>query len=123
MTCYDARTGDLWAGAIAFGGNGGMYSARLNAGSSTFQPTVMAEISGGADKGWMAAGAAPNNPNATRVYMGYNEGLLVSADRGDTWTGPIFLPEFGLGWCPRVGPNGEFYICLLYTSPSPRDRG
>ena len=26
---------------------------------------------------------------------------------------------------PEVGPSGvyQYYICLLYTSPSPRDRG
>ncbi len=110
MTCSDSRTGNIWAGAIAFGGNGGVYVARKNAGDANFQPTVMAEVTGGADKGWMAAGVDPFNSQATRMYIGYNQGLLVSTNNGDTWTGPIAFPEFGLGWQPRIGPNGELYL-------------
>ncbi len=110
MTCFDNRTGDLWAGAISFGSNGGVYVARLNAGDTQFQPSVMAEISGGADKGWMAAGPDPLNSQMTRLYIGYNQGLLVSTDNGDTWSGPTQFPASGLGWLPRVGPNGEVYI-------------
>ena len=115
MTAFDNRTGTLWVGAISFGGNGGVYTARLDPGESTFAPTVMAEVSGGADKGWMAAGPDPDNPSQTLVYITYNEGLLISADMGDTWTGPVSLGA-GLGQLPRIGPNGELYICYWDTS-------
>jgi hypothetical protein len=109
MTCFDPRTGALWAGAISFSGNGGIYVARKDAGSSTFEPSVMARVSGGADKGWMAAGPLPGDPDSTRVYIAYNEGLLWSDDLGDTWSGPRPL-QTGLGFLPRIGPNGELYI-------------
>ena len=110
MTAYDQRTGNMWAGAISFGTGGGVFVARKNAGDSNFQPAVMAEITGGADKGWMAAGPDPSDFDSTRIYIGYNQGLLTSADEGETWDGPIGFPEFGLGWLPRVGPNGELYL-------------
>lgn len=109
MACYDDRTGTLWAGAIAFGGNGGVYVARKDPGNATFNPSVMARVSGGADKCWMAAGADPSNPNATRVYIAYNEGVLRSADMGSTWSAPVNLGS-GLGFLPRVGPSGEVYV-------------
>ncbi len=110
MTCTDHRTGNLWAGAISFGDNGGVYVARKNAGETVFQPSVMAAITGDADKGWMAAGLDPFDAAATRLYLGYNQGLLFSTDQGNSWTGPIPFPEFGLGWLPRVGPVGELYL-------------
>lgn len=110
MTAFDERTGNMWVGAISFGGNGGVFVARKNAGDSNFQPTVMAEVSGGADKCWMAAGPDPSDLQSTRIYIGYNEGLLTSTDDGDTWTGPVGFPEFGLGWLPKIGPNGELYL-------------
>ena len=110
MTAYDNRTGNLWAGAIAFGGNGGIYVARKGPQDATFGPATMAVITGGADKGWMAAGPAPNDAEQTRLYVGYNQGLLISTDEGDSYNGPLGFPEFGLGWLPRVGPNGELYL-------------
>ena len=110
MTAYDNRTGNMWAGAISFGGNGGVFVARKNAGDTDFQPAVMAEITGGADKCWMEAGPDPGNAEQTNIYIGYNQGLLTSTDEGDSWTGPTGFPEFGLGWLPRVGPNGELYL-------------
>lgn len=109
MTAYDNRTGTLWAGGISFDYNGGMFVARKDPGQATFEPTVMAEVSGYADKGWMAAGVAPLNPNTTRLYMAYNEGLLTSTDMGDSWDGPLYLAS-GIGFLPRVGPTGMLYI-------------
>ncbi|MEW6252738.1 MAG: hypothetical protein AB1716_19045 [Planctomycetota bacterium] len=109
MTCYDQRTGTLWVGAISFAGNGGVYVARKNSGSATFQPSVMARATSGADKCWMAAGPLPGNPNSTRVYIGYNQGMLRSDDLGNTWAGPVSMGS-GLGFLPRVGPNGEVYV-------------
>ncbi len=109
MTAIDPRTGALWVGAISFDSNGGVYTARKDYGSSSFKPTVMAEVTGGADKCWMAAGPVPGNPNTTRVYIAYNEGLLISTDMGDSWSGPDYL-DTGLGFLPRIGPNGELYI-------------
>jgi hypothetical protein len=109
MTVYDNRTGTLWAGGIAFGSNGGVFAARKDPGETEFEPPVMTHVSGWADKGWMAAGVAPGDPNATRVYVAFNEGIQVSADMGDTWTSPQYL-DYGLGFLPRVGPNGEVYV-------------
>jgi len=111
MTCYDHRTGTLWAGGISFsaGNKSGVFVARKNPGATTFQPSVMAKTSSWPDKGWMAAGIAPGNPNQTYVYCTYNEGCLRSTDMGTTWTGPVSL-GYGLGYLPRVGPNGELYV-------------
>jgi len=109
MTAFDNRTGALWVGAISFASNGGVFVARKNAGESTFQPVVMAEVTGSADKCWMAAGRDHTGPDSTRVYIAYNQGLLISTDMGDTWNGPTYL-DTGLGFLPRIGPNGELYI-------------
>lgn len=109
MTCYDNRTGTLWVGAISFASNGGMYVARKIQGSTSFEPSVMARATGYADKGWMGAGSAPGDPDSTRVYIAYNEGLLRSTDMGNTWSAPVSLGT-GLGFLPRVGPNGEVYV-------------
>lgn len=109
MACHDPRTGTLWAGAMAFGSNGGIYVARKNPGSNTFQPSVMARINGSVDKGWMAAGIRPGMPNTTRVYITFNQGSIRSDDLGATWTAPTSLGS-GIGFLPRVGPNGELYV-------------
>jgi len=109
MTAADPRTGTLWVGAISFDPNGGVFVARKDPGSASFNPVVMAAVTGTADKGWMAAGPDPLDPDLTRLYIAYNQGLLISTDMGDTWTGPTPLTA-GLGFLPRVGPNGELYI-------------
>jgi Tfp pilus assembly protein PilF len=109
MTAYDNRTGTLWVGGISFAGNGGMYLARWGADDLGFQPSVMARATGGADKGWMAAGPQVINPNGTSLYMAYNQGLIGSNDMGDTWTSPASLGS-GLGFLPRVGANGQVYV-------------
>jgi hypothetical protein len=110
MTCADPRTGAIWAGGISFAGNGGIFCARKDQGASVFNPVVMANVGGGLDKGWMAAGPGHVNPSdTTRVYMAYNFGLQWSADMGDTWSAVVGL-DSGLGFLPRVGPNGEVYV-------------
>jgi hypothetical protein len=109
MTAFDDRTGTLWIGAISFASNGGLYVARLNPGSTTFQPSRMVRVESGADKCWMAAGPRPGLPNTTRVYIAYNRGVLFSDDMGDTWTNPVNLGT-GLGFLPRIGPAGELYV-------------
>lgn len=109
MTAFDPRTGSLWVGAISFAGNGGVYVARKDPGRRTFEPSVMADPSSFADKCWMAAGPPPGNPLGTQVYVAYNLGLISSSDLGDTWNDPVSLGQ-GLGFLPRVGPNGELYV-------------
>lgn len=109
MTAFDDRTGDLWVGAISFSGNGGVYVARLAYPNTTFSAPVMARVSSGADKCWMAAGPRPGLPNTTRVYIAYNEGLIWSDNQGATWTAPRALTS-GIGFLPRVGPQGQVYI-------------
>ncbi|MCH7526919.1 MAG: hypothetical protein IID39_05740, partial [Planctomycetes bacterium] len=109
MTASDPRTGDLWVGGIAFGGNGGVFVARKRPGNPNFDPAVMARSTGSADKGWMAAGPPPWDPNATRLYIAYNQGLIFSDDMGATWSNPRGLGG-GIGFLPRVGPDGELYV-------------
>ncbi len=110
MTCYDNRTGTLWAGGMSWTGNGGVFVARKNPGASTFQPSVMTIVDGGIDKGWLAAGIVPGNPDSTRVYHTFNYGSQYSTDMGDTWTSPTSLGS-GIGFLPKVGPGGELYVC------------
>lgn len=109
MTAYDPRTGYLWAGAISFANNGGLYVARKAPGATEFEPAVMAQQAGGVDKGWMAAGPRFNQPNTTRVFAAYNFGVIWSDDLGQTFTSPMSLGA-GLGFQPRIGPNGEIYV-------------
>ena len=109
MTAYDDRTGTMWAGAISFAENGGVFVARKEPGSGSFSPSVMAHVSPEADKCWMAAGPRPGEPDSTRLYVTFNEGVIWSDDLGDTWSGPTPLGE-GKGFLPRVGSNGEVYI-------------
>lgn len=109
MTCYDSRTGTLWFGAMSWTGSGGVYVARKRPGLDTFDPAVMTYTYSGIDKGWMAAGVDPNDPNKTRVYVSYNIGNQYSTDMGLNWSSPLSLGS-GIGFLPRVGPNGELYI-------------
>lgn len=109
FTIYDNRTGNLWAGAISFAGNGGVYIARKNIGSNTFQPSVMIQAASGTDKIWGTAGPLPGNPNSTRLYVAYNFGVARSNDLGATWTSPVSIGS-GLGFNPRVAPNGHVYV-------------
>jgi len=111
MTAFDPTTGALWVGAISFsaGGNSGLYVARKDAGSSTFEPSVMARTTSGTDKCWMAAGKRPPLLIGTRLYITYNEGVIWSDDMGDTWTDPVSLGG-GIGFLPRVGPQGQLYV-------------
>lgn len=108
MTAFDPRTGTLWAGAISFSGSGGLYVAKKDPGESEFEPSVMAR-NGFVDKCWMAAGIRPGEPNSTRLYIAYNEGIIWSDDMGQTWTAPTSLGS-GIGFLPRVGPDGEVYV-------------
>lgn len=109
MTIVDPRTGYMWAGGIAFDWNGGVFVARKAPGASSFEPAVMTHVSGGADKGWMAVGPVPGNPDSTRVYVAFNEGVQYSTDMGSSWTSPDYLAS-GVGFLPRVGPDGEAYV-------------
>ncbi|MBS1713193.1 MAG: exo-alpha-sialidase [Armatimonadetes bacterium] len=109
MACYDARTGTLFAGAMSFAGNGGIYVAKKTPGSNTFGASVMARTFSGVDKGWMCAGPIPGNANTTRLYIAYNEGIVWSDNLGSTWTAPKSLGS-GIGFLPRIGPNGELYV-------------
>lgn len=108
MACYDPRTGILFAGAISFAGNGGIYLAKKNPGVNTFGPSFMCRTSGGTDKEWICAGPIPGNANTTNLYITYNEGVIKSSDLGATWTNPVSFGS-GLGFLPRMGPNGEVY--------------
>lgn len=109
MTAYDNRTGTLWVGAISFAENGGLFVAKKRDGLAQFDPSVHIGQVSFADKGWMAAGPAINNPDVTRLYIAYNEGVVRSEDLGATWAGPVPVPG-GLGFNPRVGPSGALFV-------------
>ncbi len=117
MTAFDNRDGTMWIGSIAFSSNGGLFVSKLEPGSTTFGPVVMAALnsaspSGFIDKGWMAAGPDaldPDNASKTMLYIAYNDGLIRSDDEGATWTSPQSLGG-GLGFLPRVGPDGVLYV-------------
>jgi len=109
MACYDNRTGTLWFGGMSWTSNGGVFAARLDAGETVFEETVMIYNSSGIDKGWMAAGRGPDTPESTIVYCTYNYGCQRSTDMGDSWNSPVSLGS-GIGFLPRVGPNGELYV-------------
>ncbi len=108
MTAYDDRTGTLWVGAIAFFDD--VFVSRLDPGQTEFEPAVVTTaFGGGFDKGWMAAGPRLGEPDSTRVYITLSHGIQWSDDMGDTWTGFHSLGG-GVGFLPRVGPNGEVYV-------------
>lgn len=109
FTAYDRRTNTMWAGAMSFAGNGGIYIAKKTAGQNSFQASTMARIDGGVDKGWAAAGPLPGNQNSTRLYITFNEGVIYSDDLGATFSAVKSL-GLGLGILPRVGPSGQLYI-------------
>ncbi len=109
MTASDPRTGTVWIGAIAFGADGGVFVARKQPGTDTFEPSVTTLVSGSADKGWMAAGPRPGMPDTTRLHLVYNLGLQYSDDLGDSWSSAVPLGS-GIGFLPRVGPDGTVYV-------------
>ncbi len=109
MTASDPRTGTVWVGAIAFDTGGGVFVARKQPGTDTFEPSVTTYVSSSADKGWMAAGPRPGMPDTTRLHLVYNLGLQYSDDLGDSWSFPASLGS-GIGFLPRVGPDGTVYI-------------
>jgi Flp pilus assembly protein TadD len=109
MTAVDPRTGTLWVGAISFNSDGGVFVARKQPGSTVFEPSVLTYQHPTADKGWMAAGQPPGQPDVTRLYLTYNLGLQRSDDLGDSWSPPAGLGS-GIGFLPRVGADGPLYI-------------
>ncbi len=109
MTAIDPRTGSAWVGGISFAPEGGLFVARRDPGATEFEAPVMAFVTGAADKCWMAAGPAPDEPEVTMLYITCNLGLLCSDDLGQTWSAPRAL-RTGIGYLPRVGPDGALYI-------------
>ncbi len=110
FTAFDPRTGTLWAGAMAWNdGSVCIYVARKDPGASEFHPSVVTGVAPWMDKPWMVAGPRPGEPDSTRLYITYNEGVIWSDDMGDSWTSPLPLGT-GVGFLPRIGPGGEVYV-------------
>lgn len=115
MTAYDDRTGTFWVGAIAFAdgtvNTDTLFVARKDPGQPSFADSVKVESSAVflIDKGWMAAGPAPGNPEATRLYVAYNRGVARSSNMGATWSDPVNLGPH-LGFLPRVAADGDLYV-------------
>lgn len=108
FTIYDPRSGTIWAGGMAFAGNGGIFLCRRNPGQNTFQAPVMAYV-GSTDKVWGTAGPDRNNHLLTRLYISHQRGNQFSTDMGQTWSGAVSLGS-GIGYLPRVGPQGQVYV-------------
>ena len=79
----------------------------------------------------LASGAVKVNNNFTEIYTTFGDGtnLSVNAGSAGTWTkagtNAITTSKYvGIG---TETPTSQFHVsgnsCLLYTSPSPRDRG
>jgi hypothetical protein len=68
------------------------------------------------DKGWLASGRRAGVRASTRLYCAYNLGIIWSDDMGGIWTDPVSLGG-GLGFLPRVGPDGELYVAYWDTGP------
>ena len=49
-------------------------------------------------------------------------GLTREEDVLDTWFSSALWPHSTLGWPEKTDELEYYYPCLLYTSPSPRDR-
>lgn len=108
MGVYDPRTGNQWVGGITFFPNRNIYVARRPPGGNLLQPIII-ESGMIFDKGLLAAGPMPGQPNTTRLYVTYNLGLQTSSDLGTSWSSLIPLGD-GVSQHPRVGPDGTLYI-------------
>lgn len=124
MTAYDPRTGSFWAGAVEFFAGGRVYIARKPPGTTVFESPVVVASDSSFDKGWMAAGPAPGNPNSTHLYVAYSfpMAMRVSSDLGATWSAERLLHPDGISFHPRVGPNGELYLLFVELSAIERVR-
>lgn len=107
MTAYDPRTNTLFAGGISRAKC--LFVARKLPGQNAFSPSVAAYQSAWPDKGWMAAGPKHNQPDTTRLYLTFNEGIVWSDDLGKSWS-PLTSLGVGYGFLPRVGPKGQLYL-------------
>ena len=66
--------------------------------------------------------AAPTQTDATDAAGGGSTSVVISAVSGTAGVGKTAL---ALRWAHQVRgkfSDGQLYVCLLYTSPSPRDR-
>ena len=113
------------------------YTATLNGDHRTVTESgeVVVYLSSDTGLGWRYAGTcetcgaihefavSPNNPS--EVWVASNNGAQVSRDAGNSWSGNL-LPFSGESYKGTYGiairPDDP-QTCLLYTSPSPRDRG
>lgn len=111
MTAYDPRTGFFWVGGLSFRENRNLFVARKDPGVLEPDPSrrTRPEFSGSPDKGLLAAGPDPEDPEGTLLYLTDYFGLQISRDLGATWSEPRGL-RAQVGPLPRVGPLGELYI-------------
>jgi len=109
-TAWDPRTGRFWAGGISFISPPEIFAAGKPPGALDFEPSVRIRNNEQlADKGFLAAGPAPGDPDSTLLHFVDRRGLHTSRDLGETWSELLFLGNLQ-GPLPRVGPRGELYI-------------
>lgn len=109
MTAWDPRTGNFWAGGVSFLDQPEAFVARKPPGVLDFEPAVRIRADEMlVDKGFLAAGPAPEDPSTTLLHFIDRRGLHTSTDLGRTWSDLVFLGNLQ-GPLPRVGPRGELY--------------
>lgn len=104
---YDPRSGAIWAGGLAYGGNGGLYIAKKVPGAHSYEAPVMVFV-GTTDKPWGAVGPDITDNSRDMFYVAHQQGCSRSSD-GVTWQRTPL--GSGIGFLPRVGPTGVLYIC------------
>jgi len=109
MTAWDPRSGNFWAGGVSFLDQPEAFVARKPPGALDFEPAVRIRADELlVDKGFLAAGPAPQDPSATLLHFIDRRGLHTSTDLGESWSDLVFLGNLQ-GPLPRVGPRGELY--------------
>lgn len=112
MTAYDPRTGNMWVGGSTFSSApsaGNIFIARKPPGAAEIEPVVFINEGFYFDRGVLAVGPAPGNPDSTRLYVAHIQGLQWSDDLGATWSATVPLDP-GAVQHPRMGPEGEVYV-------------
>lgn len=108
IIAVDRFTGDVWVSGLSVAD--AVFVTRRPPLATTFEdPRVVREGEFVLDKPVMTAATSPFFPDERRLYVVHNQGLQVSADRGETWADPIPMGGF-LGYHPAVAPNGVLYI-------------
>src|SRR5262245_27070996 len=121
MAAFDPRTGQFWAGGLQVNhcgaggsGEGTEFITKLKS-DNTFDPSPAASVLAWhgcqpPDKGLIVAGRNESTPDSTRLYLAFNQGLVLSDDAGINWSQPPYVidPD-AQGHVPRIAPDGRLF--------------